>query len=322
MRQLATMVLALLVLLAGTSPSRGAASGRIAGSTSIALGVTGTPAQYLRLRHQHLPLSILASWEAWSEGRSPEHALAQASALHAVPLINWEPEDAPDLSSPSYGLPQIVAGRFDYYITSWAEAIKAYKAPVYLRFAHEMNGTWYPWSKYGPAEYVAAWRHLWTIFHRVGASNARFVWSPDGLIGDEPLKWQEGVTRWYPGAKYVDDVGMSTVIFESNVHYGVGYLTERLDFLRYAFHKPIVLPEVKVAKAARYTWLRALGRALEMHPWVRMLIWSETPSAAEAKGQPGTGEMDWSLAADVKARTLLASAVGHPIPTARVRSRP
>jgi beta-mannanase len=42
--------------------------------------------------------------------------------------------------------------------------------PFYLRFAHEMNGKWQPWSPgvngNTAARYVIAWRHVHHIFRR------------------------------------------------------------------------------------------------------------------------------------------------------------
>ena len=47
-----------------------------------------------------------------------------------------------------------------------------YEKPLYLRFAHEMNGGWFPWgvgtNGNGPADYVAAWRHIHDIFEQKG----------------------------------------------------------------------------------------------------------------------------------------------------------
>jgi mannan endo-1,4-beta-mannosidase len=278
--------------------------------TTVALGITGTGAQYTTLRHQGLPLSIRATWESWSEGRSPEEILNEDREMKATPLVNWEPDDTANPSSPSYSLQAILEGRLDYYIRSWAETIKAYKKPVYLRFAHEMNGFWYPWSRSGPATYVAAWQHIWNIFHAIGAKNALFVWSPDGLIGQQPLHWQEGVVAWYPGTQYVNDIAMSTVAFASNVTYGEPYFFERLDFLHRHFNKPMILPEMKVTAAARYPWLRQLKTLLHHRSWIKALVWSETPSSAQKGGGFNTGNMDWSLIQDPEARKLLKAAVG------------
>ena len=44
-------------------------------------------------------------------------------------------------------LARIIAGDFDAYIRRWARSTAAYGRPVRLRFAHEMNGDWYPWAE-------------------------------------------------------------------------------------------------------------------------------------------------------------------------------
>ena len=60
--------------------------------------------------------------------------------------------------------------------------------PVAIRFDHEMNGNWYPWSAGLPANqgaagqpnlYVQAWRHIWNLFNSVGAnSDVIWLWAP------------------------------------------------------------------------------------------------------------------------------------------------
>ena len=51
-----------------------------------------------------------------------------------------------------------------------------------IRFAHEMNGTWYPWAEgvngNGPGDYVAAWRHVVGVFRRAKVSNVTWTWAP------------------------------------------------------------------------------------------------------------------------------------------------
>ena len=59
--------------------------------------------------------------------------------------------------------------------------------------------------------------------------------------------------------------------------------------------------------AQRYTWLTQLAGELRSRPWIVALIWSQTPSAAQKSGK-ATGDMDWSLLHDPKARRLLAAA--------------
>jgi hypothetical protein len=49
--------------------------------------------------------------------------------------------------------------------------------PVIVRFAHEMNGSWYPWSQQ-PQEYVAAFRRMASAVHRHAPGSA-MMWAPN-----------------------------------------------------------------------------------------------------------------------------------------------
>ncbi len=263
------------------------------------LGITGTPARYAQLEADHMPLHMLASWTSFATA-SPDAILAGTPA-GAEPMLNWDPS--------GISIAAIATGSYDQYIRTWAQGVAAYGKPVLIRFAQEMNGSWYSWSKDGPAEYVAAWRRIVTIFQRAGAHNARFIWSPDGLIGEPSERWRRGVVQWYPGSSYVNYVGISMIAFHSDVGYGQAYFFDRLAFLHHTYDKPMVVAEMKVTRSQRYPWLSSLRASLAERPWVRMVLWSETPSAAQAKTPQQTGNMDWSLIRDPRARGLLAAAV-------------
>ncbi len=285
---------ALVILLAGAvlmlpAPAR-----------AVQLGIIGTPKQYETLSSDGLPLRIWSSWSSW-QSVPPEGVLREAARLRAEPLIDWGP----------YGIPlsAIAAGQYDAYIESWAKTILAYQRPVLIRFAHEMNGNWYSWSQEGPAVYVAVWRHVVSIFRRVGARNAQFVWSPDGLIGERQKPWARSVVRWYPGSAYVSDVGMTTYAFASDVRLGLAGWLQRIDWLHATYHEPMILPEMKVVAPSRYRWLRELRGALARRPWISMLIWSESPT--DQSETPGYGNLNWLLESDGEARLLLRRAVVH-----------
>ncbi len=64
----------------------------------------------------------------------------------------------------------IASGHYDSYLSSYAEAVRAYRHPVILSFGHEMNGYWYSWGYLHtpPAAFVAAWRHIVTLFRALG----------------------------------------------------------------------------------------------------------------------------------------------------------
>ena len=69
-------------------------------------------------------------------------------------------------------LAAIASGHYDSYLRSYAEAVRSYRGPVILSFGHEMNGSWYSWGyrHTSPAVFVAAWRHIVTLFRAARGS--------------------------------------------------------------------------------------------------------------------------------------------------------
>ena len=61
-------------------------------------------------------------------------------AQRIVPMITWMPYGNGD------PLGEIVAGQHDAAITAEAQKAKALGAQILMRWGHEMNGNWYPWS--------------------------------------------------------------------------------------------------------------------------------------------------------------------------------
>ena len=114
---------------------------------------------------------------------------------------------------------------------------------ILLRFAHEMNGSWYPWAQQ-PVEYVKAFQMVADAVHHVALKTV-MVWAPnqggsypylggqysakpgtadfaaldtnhDGkLTGDD-----DAYTPYYPGDGYVDWVGIS--LYSWGCHYPWG----------------------------------------------------------------------------------------------------
>ena len=111
-------------------------------------------------------------------------AFAERAAAHgAIPMIQLQPINI--------SLPAIVAGRYDAYLRSYASAVRAYGRPVILSFAHEMNGNWYSWGypHVSPAVWVAAWRHVVSLFRALGATNVTWLWAPNAeQPGDSALE--------------------------------------------------------------------------------------------------------------------------------------
>jgi Glycosyl hydrolase family 26 len=99
----------------------------------------------------------------------------------------------------------IAAGNYDTYLRSFAGRVRKFGHPVVIGFGHEMNAYWYSWG-YGhasPAKFIAAWRHVVTLFRGQGAGNVIWLWT---LQADEPGTGP--IASWWPGDKYVTWVGI------------------------------------------------------------------------------------------------------------------
>ena len=146
---------------------------------------------------------------AWSvPGGFPAQDAARVRALGATPVITWEPWDpAAGAGQTTYSLRSIAQGRHDAYLRQWARGIRSFGTPVVLRFAHEMNGTWYPWSPgvagTTAADVVDAWRHVRGVLAKERATNAVLRWSPN-----VPFPGSTPMAALWPGASYVDQVGL------------------------------------------------------------------------------------------------------------------
>jgi beta-mannanase len=129
-----------------------------------------------------------------------------------IPMISWNSWELTNQSkdNPDWQLIDIISGSYDAYITQWAKDAKAWGKPFFLRFNHEMNGDWYPWSEQEngnkPGEYVLAWRHVHDIFIREGADNATWVWTVNVEYASNPES--SNLENYYPGDAYVDWVAM------------------------------------------------------------------------------------------------------------------
>jgi hypothetical protein len=142
-------------------------------------------------------LAVVHWFMSWDHAYDPT-LVAAASTGGRVPLISWQPMHQ--------SLHDIAAGHHDDYLTTWAHGIRDAHDPVYLRPFPEMNGDWVPWNG-DPQALTAAWTHLTTLFEREGATNVRWVWSPN--VTDEPRTEANRMEHYYPGPDHVDVLALS-----------------------------------------------------------------------------------------------------------------
>jgi mannan endo-1,4-beta-mannosidase len=139
----------------------------------------------------------------------PAAFAATAASNGAVPLVQMDPD--------KISVAGIAAGRYDGYLTEYAESVRAYHHPVIVSFGHEMNGTWYSWGyrNTSPATFVAAWRHIVTLFRELGAGNVTWLWTVN-IIDDTQRGKIPPPGPWWPGSSYVTWVGIDGYYLKPN----------------------------------------------------------------------------------------------------------
>ncbi len=163
---------------------------------------------------------IYQSWTGWNE--FPVMQARRARSLGARLMVTWEPWSGSP-GGRNWNCQDVVAGRYDGYLRSYARAVKFSAVPVMIRFAHEMNGDWYPWATAysgslkrhndnSPAMFCAMWKHVVSVFREEGAHNAKWVWSPNILYTNafnDQRQQERDLFSMYPGDGWVDWIGVS-----------------------------------------------------------------------------------------------------------------
>ena len=199
----------------------------------------GTPPSYRSID----PFSDMAGTKpnlvAYYSGWAQPFNVSYANMLHghgAIPLVQIDPSFAK--------VPAIAAGDYDTYLRSYADSVRDYGHAVVIGFGHEMNGDWYSWG-YGhtsAATFVAAWRHIVTVFRQEGAYNVTWLWTVNQLArrGSQPIH------AWWPGANYVTWVGIDGYYVRPSDSFG-SVFGSTISQVQAFTQKPILLSETGVS---------------------------------------------------------------------------
>ncbi len=236
----------------------------------------------------------------------PIAALDAVVASGAEPVVTWEPWrhlGGDDYDWGAFTMSSIVAGAHDDYLYRWADELVAWGGIVYLRFAHEPNGDWYPWSPAGgtsPELYIAAWRHVHDLFASKNATNVKWVWAPNVPLSDDaPL------SRWYPGDTYVDVLGIDGYNWGAVPGHRwtppAELFADSFAQLRnLSSEKPILVTEVGSAEAggSKADWIADLVTYLDDADDVTGFVWFDHDK-----------EADWRLGSTAAAGAAMAHAL-------------
>jgi len=259
-------------------------------------------------------------FQAWSRPGTLEDRFATARSQGATAyMVTWEPWDPVPASlgreaqyavQPAYSNAAIAAGAWDTYIRSFARSVRGSGLTVYVRYAHEMNGNWYPWS-HDMSAYRSAWRHVVALFRAEGATNARFVWSINPNLYQDQATVIGHAWHYWPGSAYVDVVGATMIDFGGVKDYPIGRFVDRFRAIHSAFGKRLFITEFQTDFDGRLAWLSDLRAWLATGTsWVEGLTLSQA-YASRGQTQMGStvGNLAWSVRTDPAAAAIVQGIV-------------
>ncbi len=314
-------LLVLLVALNGWDPwSLAAQRGGAASETGREFGIVTDPwqADEWAAAVGARP-TLVMEFEHWHRDRTLDShfAAAQAHGMRSF-MVSWEPwtpvdpalgRNAQYAEQARYSNAAIVAGGHDDYVRRFARSVARSKLTVYVRFAHEMNGEWYPWSR-DAANFVRAWRHVVDIFRAEGATNARWIFSVNPSLYQTDSVWLDRVQRYWPGAEYVDYVGASVINFGGAQERVLADFLPRLNMIHSTFDKELIITEFNTSAEHRVRWLTDLRTWLVTDgTWVRGVVLSQVFSREQAQRGTRVGDLSWSVATDPDTRPVVRALI-------------
>ena len=184
----------------------------------------------------HRP-NLVGYFSGWAERFPASYALT-VRRRGMIPFVQIDPSFA--------SVAGIASGAYDSYLRAYADSVRGYGYGVVIGFGHEMNAPWYSWG-YGhvpPATFVAAWRHIVTLFRGQGADNVTWLWTINvDVPGSGP------VADWWPGARYVTWVGIDGFYYRPSDTFTTVF-APTIDQVRTFTAKPVLLSETAVGPQA------------------------------------------------------------------------
>ena len=183
------------------------------------------------------PPNLVGYYGGW--GEPFEESFAVTVRRHgAITLLQWDPTYA--------SVARIAAGGYDGYLRSFADSVRAFGSPVVIGFGHEMNAYWYSWGYRHTlaAVFVAAWRHIVTLFRARNARNVTWLWT---LQADEPGTGP--VASWWPGQQYVTWVGIDGYYYRPSETF-FSIFGQTIAQVRMLTGLPVLLSETAVGPRA------------------------------------------------------------------------
>lgn len=187
-------------------------------------------------------------------------------AANRIPFVSW-----------NCGVPnaQIAAGAYDSTIELKAIAARNFGWPVFVRYMWDPNlpaamlsrtpcydpDTDLPNKRFSPAQFIAAWDRIHSIFASAGATNVVWVWTISNNAN------ARNDLQYYPGSSEVDWVGMDAYDL-NNGSFASTYASTYAELA--TLDKPILVTETGAQAAVQSSFFTGAAQTLQTQfPLVR-----------------------------------------------------
>ncbi|HEX4000433.1 MAG TPA: glycosyl hydrolase [Pirellulales bacterium] len=289
---------------------------------------------------------VYMNFQNWSgEWTQFSTRLADNSLKHGgVFMVVWTPSGSKleGQADSDWTCAAVAAGKHDDYIKRYAADVAKWsgphRKPLMIRFAHEMNGGWYPWGvafeKDGrrhngntPVDYVTMWRHVRGIFKEAGANNVTWVWSPNILFINQNNSQEQAKADYaalYPGDDFVDWIGLDG--YNNGLKAKWKTFAELYEPSYRAINmisgKPLMIAEFGCSEkraptgTSKAAWIaKAYADIPLQFPRVRLVNWFNRDKTKQ-------GETDWRFNSSPEALEAYRAAVNSPLYQGDVKLEP
>jgi hypothetical protein len=221
-------------------------------------------------------LALDNHYHQWT-GKWPGAEEADDSANHRIPVVAWDC-GATNYQVAGAGSGGPNAAAINAQIDATAAAVKAFGAPIMIRWFWEMNLTdgdqhrqacWDPAHDltingaqyFSPAWYAAAFDYIVARFKADGATNAIWLWCPSG--GGQPQ------APYYPGDSAVDWLSFDHYAIKPDMSLVQTLSAPYAALTAINPSKPILVAESATLPANQPYWLTGAAAALQTFPNIK-----------------------------------------------------
>lgn len=253
-------------------------------------------------------MDIVSLYLPWGDRRECELPIGTLDSIYrqgSLPMITWEPwqtlfdetEGRATAEKEKKVFQRIVQGDYDDFLDKFSKELKDLSRPVFLRFAHEADNPFYPWSSTGDntaSEFKAAWKYVHDYFSSRNAFNVIWVWNP----------WKAtAADDYFPGTDYVDWIGVTILNYGRKNPDTTWYTMQKLYE---PFHKktlfklglPIMITEMGSlpSEGRQLQWFREAFDSVKVKfPEIKGLVFFNSLSDKNSPLKDDKSPLNWAI---------------------------